>query len=369
MTTVKEVAAGNAHSIVLKTDGTVWAFGRNNSGQLGNNSLANVGTPIQVQRTDGLPFTGLKNVSAGLTHSVAVMNSDGTVWTWGGNHYGQLGIGSTTQQTRAVQVLRADTLTALSGVQQVAAGDYHNLALTTTGDVWAWGHGANGELGITGTVNQTKAVKITGLSGVIAIAAGANYSVAVTNTGVVLTWGYNGQGQLGLGDRVNREVPVVVTGLTGVTAAAAGTSHTLALSGGNVWSWGSNSSGQLGDNTWTQRLSPVAVATPGFTGVTAIAASGNHSMALSNTAAVWTWGVNSSGELGIGTIVNQTKPVQILGWTASKIAAGGAHNLAIRASDQSLMSWGSGLWGQLGDGMFGYVISPVQATEVDLVGF
>ncbi|MBE0605157.1 MAG: chitobiase/beta-hexosaminidase C-terminal domain-containing protein, partial [Deltaproteobacteria bacterium] len=223
------IAAGAYHTVAVKSDGTVWAWGYNYSGQLGDGTTTDRSLPVRVT---GL--SGVAAVAAGVGHTVAV-KSDGTLWTCGANGFGQLGDGTTTNRSQPVQV------TALSGVVAIAAGYYHTVAVKSDGTVWAWGYNGFGQLGDGTTTNRSQPVQVTALSGVASVAAGWYHTVAVKSDGTVWAWGYNGYGQLGDGTTTNRSQPVQVTALSGVVAIAAGVDHTVAVkSDGTVWAWGYN---------------------------------------------------------------------------------------------------------------------------------
>jgi hypothetical protein len=223
----------------LKNDGTVWAWGYNNYGQLGNGTYSNSNVPVQVS---GL--TGVTAIAWGWWHSLALKN-DGTVWAWGYNKQGQLGDGTKTDSNVPVQV------SGLTGVTAIAGSWKHSLALKNDGTVWAWGYNGDGQLGNGTNTNSNVPVQVSGLAGITAIAGGYQHSLALKNDGTVWAWGYNGDGQLGNGTNTNSNVPVPVSGLTGITAIAGGGYHSLALkSDGAVWAWGENYSGQLGNGAW-----------------------------------------------------------------------------------------------------------------------
>jgi len=340
------IAAGWNHSLAVKSDGTVWGWGYNGYGQLGNGTTTNSSTPVPVCATPpaicpGSGLSGMTAIAAGLDHSLA-LKSDGTVWAWGYNAYGQLGDGTTINRHTPVQV------SGLSGVTAIAAGWAHSLAVKSDGTAWAWGYNGYGQLGDSTTINRLTPVQVCDttcpgpLSGVTAIAAGQYHSLAVKSSdGTVWGWGWNGYGQLGNGTTTNSSTPVQVSGFSigsGVTTIAAGSAHNLAVkSDGTAWAWGYNGNGQLGDGTTINRHTPVQVCDttcPGrLSGVTAIAAGGIHSLAVkSSDRTVWAWGYNGYGQLGDGTTTNRLTPVQVSGLSGVTAIAGGQyHSLALNA--------------------------------------
>jgi len=249
---VSAIAAGTNHSLALRADGTVWAWGENIlHGQLGDGTTTDRFTPVQV-----LVVGDATAIAAGANHSLA-LRGDGTVLAWGDNGYGQLGDGTTTERLTAVQVL------GLGGVSSVAAGRHHSLALRGDGTVFAWGHNAYGQVGDGTGTDRLTPVQIAGLSSVAGVSSAGFHSLALGADGVVRAWGRNAFGQLGDGTISDRLAPVQITGLDDGIDVAAGTEHSLALrADGIVWAWGRNWLGQLGDGSATDRLAPVRVAAP-----------------------------------------------------------------------------------------------------------
>jgi alpha-tubulin suppressor-like RCC1 family protein len=323
-----QASAGAAHSLVLNSDGTVWARGNNWFGQLGNGTNTASSTLVQVP---GL--TGVVQVSAGGFHSLA-LRSDGTVWEWGA-----WGPGDN---------LTPAEVPGLAGVTKIAAGDGFSLALRSDGTVWAWGNNNAGQLGNGATAASAIPVQVSGLSQVTSIAAGADSALAIRTQGVttvktVWAWGGNDSGQLGDGTLGNHLTPEQVTGIKApsVTGITAGEKFAVALgSDGSVWAWGSDDAGQLGN---APTASPVTrpVETTGMdSGITQVSAGASHVLALKSNGTVLAWGDNTEGELGTGSTTSVTGAVQVSGLTSvTQVSAGAGYSLAVRpASGVSLPS-------------------------------
>jgi alpha-tubulin suppressor-like RCC1 family protein len=251
LTGIIAIAAGNEHSLFLKSDGTVWACGANYVGELGIGigTYTYKTTPVKVN-----DLTGIISIAAGNRFSVALKN-DGTVWVWGSNFYGQLGDGTLTNKTTPIQLTGFTNITAIA-----AANSDHCLALKNDGSVWAWGDNGFGQLGDATTTNKKSPVSVKGLANVSRIACGSYHSLALKNDGSVWSWGLNNNGQLGDNSTTNRNVPVNVQNLKGINSIAAGNTHSIAAkNNGTVWAWGDNTYGQIGDGTTLQRNIPVQV--------------------------------------------------------------------------------------------------------------
>jgi alpha-tubulin suppressor-like RCC1 family protein len=329
--------------------GTLRAWGFNAFGQLGNGTTTDSSAPVQP----GLPVgTAVAGASAGCGHTLALTRT-GLVYAWGSNDSGQLGNDTTTSSPVPVRVLLPVGTTATA----VAAGCQFSLALTSTGQVLAWGRGSEGQLGNGATASRATPVPVTLPAGTAAtaVSAGGDHALALTSTGGVLAWGLNDHGQLGDGTSLTRDVPVPVSmppGVT-VTAVGAGAFHSLALTrSGQVLAWGQNASGELGDGTSIDRATPVAVALPAGTTVTAVSAGAAHSLALTSTGSVLAWGANDHGQLGNGTTSDSPAPVAVAlppGVAAAAVSAGADHSLALTAGSQ-VWAWGANGDGELGDG-------------------
>jgi alpha-tubulin suppressor-like RCC1 family protein len=308
---VTAVEAGQQHGLALKKDGSAWAWGLNNVGQLGNGATTGSQTPVQV----GL--SGISAISAGFNHNLALM-PDGTVYAWGSNYDGELGDGTTNFSTNPVRV-QGLPLPAVA----VDASNHDSFALLTDGTVYSWGDNFYGQLGDGTTTSSTVPVRVASLSGVVAISAGTTHVMALKSDGTVWTWGDNSAGQLGDGTLTNSSVPIPVPGLSGVAEIAAGHFYSLALSsGGAISEWGAG----LGSSNSS---TPRQVSAP--TGIRAISAGGYHALALRSDGTVWAWGDNTTAEqLGSATISSSAIPVQVAGISAAtSIAAGLTFSFAL----------------------------------------
>ena len=201
----------------------------------------------------GVPTTTPGNSLTASSHSL-VLNKDGTAWAWGANNNGQIGDGSVTNSTTPLAI------PGLSNIIAVASGGSHSLAVTADGTVWSWGANGSGQLGNGSNADSAVPMQIPSLHNISAVAAGENHSLALDSDGIVWAWGENSSGQLGDGTTINRNIPVQVEWLGKVVAIAAGKMHSMALTqDGTVWSWGGNYSGQLGDGTTANTSLPVQV--------------------------------------------------------------------------------------------------------------
>jgi alpha-tubulin suppressor-like RCC1 family protein len=323
-TGVVQVAAGFEHSLAVRSDGTVWAWGSNYYGELGDGTTTASSKPVQVT---GL--TGVIAVAAGTWESLA-LRSDGTVWAWGRNQYGQLGNGTTTDSSTPVRV------TGLTGVTKIASTYGFSMALRSDGTVWVWGDG--GRFGTGRTTSSPVPVKVAGLSQVTGIAANQDSAYAIRTSSItdltsVWAWGRNTYGDLGDGSTAMRLAPEQVTGINAPRIACITASQFFVVvlgTDGSVWGWGQDGVGELGNTPTTQVLRPQEVILPPGLGITQLSAGDHHVLALKSDGTALAWGDNTNGELGDGTTASVTGPVQVTGLTgATQVAAGGAFSLAV----------------------------------------
>jgi alpha-tubulin suppressor-like RCC1 family protein len=339
------LAAGASYDMVVRqNDGSVWSWGDNTYGELGTGSTSS--SPV-ASPAETASLGSVTSVAAGGDHSLA-LTSGGNVWAWGANSSGQLGNGTTSPSSTPVEVKNSAGSGPLTNIVAIAAGGSFSMALQSNGAVWTWGYNNDGELGNNSQTPSSLPVSPTALSSVSAIAAGSKFALAV-KSGNVWAWGAGSNGQLGDALNQNSSIPVTVIEsptagggtLSGVTAVAAGGVHALALASGTVWSWGDNTYGELGNGSTSSSPQNTAVKVSNLSDAAAIAAGQYHTLALTSSNQVLGWGLNSSGQLGDGNDSNSDVPVTVPNLTASVIAAGGNHSAAIR-TDNTVT--GSAVW-------------------------
>jgi len=338
-TDVLDVSAGTSHTLLVRaSDNTVWSAGLNTTNQLGDNTAIQRNTFVQVHGYNDVGYlTDVTNVSASSAHSLALKN-DGTVWAWGSGANGRLGDNTIITKDTPVQVVGTGGTGTLQNIIAITTGQDSSYALKNDGTVWAWGLGGNGQLGNNGTGNLASPVQVKALAGTqdltdvkaISSANGASHALALKNDGTVWAWGLNTYGQLGDGTITQRNSAVQVLNLTNVIAISAGGYHSLALKNdGTVWAWGANGSYQLGDGMTTPRYQPYQVF--GLTGITGVEGGYNYSIAVKNDGTAWAWGAlnNNYGQIGDNTVgLMKPYPVQVSGIThVTKVNAGYNHNI------------------------------------------
>lgn len=295
LTGVKQVAAGGDFFLALMQDGTVWSWGVDRNGILGNHTA-----PDQQFKDSEVPvrvtgLTGVASVTAGLKSAFA-LKADGTVWAWGEHRKGLLGIGLIPSDTPARRPESAPQpfpvqVRGIQGVRQISAGMYHTLALLEDGRVMAWGYNGEGALGDGTTEDRWEPVAVNGLSGVIKVAAGSNCSLAVLKDGTVRVWGSNFTGLLLDGTKTGfSQVPKTVAGIRTAIDGAAGTGHFLVLlANGAVQCWGVDGWGQCGDGK-TGGYALSMVTTKNLTGVASMGASANGGFVKLKDGRLMGWG-------------------------------------------------------------------------------
>lgn len=348
VTTAPRVAAGGAHSLARSLNGaTVWAWGDNRHGQLGIGSTTSTSVPTLI---GGL--SGVKALAAGADHSLA-LKDDGTVWAWGRNVAGALGDGTQTDRRSPQPV------SGLTSVVAIAAGDGRSFALRADGSLWGWGENSTGALGIGNQNNALSPLPVVvftgGLPGIVAVAAGARHTVALRADGQVFAMGEVVVPQLSAPTVLVR--PTAVDGLVLISGIAAGNGFTIAHDvNGKLWSWGVNDNGQLGLGNTAPRALPLPIerttAGNAVLPTLRLAAGNDFAVVRLLDGSLLAWGADASGQLGDGAATTgATAPTSVASLTGSvlDIATGRAHALAVRA-DGAVYSWGANSAGQLGIG-------------------
>ncbi|VEN73241.1 hypothetical protein EPICR_140002 [Candidatus Desulfarcum epimagneticum] len=369
---VMEVGVGCESIFGAKRDGSLWAWGRNTHNSLGINSTKDQTFPVQVPGIGGEgTLKGVKAVDGmkgwdSNTHAFGLaLLKTGRVCAWGGNNYGQLGVGNTTRQNHPVYVMKDENNVFEQNAIKAAAGELHGAALTEDGLVYSWGYNHHGELGIGDNKQGYYYPQKVDIDKATDITACQHNIFIIKEDGTLWGTGYNLNGELGQGDTRHRNTFIQVPGLERIVAIAGGGHHIMALDAhGRVWAWGDNHRSQLGNNTTTDQKSPVRVVSPaGSVGdfledIVAISAGNWHSMAVKEDGTVWCWGENNNGRLGyaVSGDVNQKRPGQVRYGDESAFLLGirrafaGYHTSFALDEDGTLWSWGAGNNGERGDG-------------------
>lgn len=344
----KLLTCGSDYGAILKRTGIVWSVGSAGSGQIGDGTSS----PSKSTLVPVIGANSFIQISAGLTYTTA-LKADGSVWAWGANSSGQLGDG-----TNLAKSVPTASIGGHSFIQ-IGLNEFNvtTCALKSDGSVWTWGSNSSGRLGDgTTAVNTSSPIQVIGGHSFIQIGS----SLALKADGSAWGWGGNTAGQLADGTNISKSSPVAAIGGHSFIQILSGSSHTLALkSNGSAWGWGSNPSGALGDGTSVNKSSPVQVI--GGHSFVQVAAGGNTSFALKEDGSAWAWGSGFDGQLGDGTIfVNKSSPVQVIGGHSFiQIEGGEGHTYALKANGTT-WAWGQNTSGELGDGTTSGKSSPVQ---------
>ena len=324
----KQVSCGGTHTAAIKTDGTLWTWGLGTSGQLGDNTVTSKSSPVQTS-TFG---TNWKQVSGGATHTVAI-KTDGTLWCWGQNSNGQLGDNTIVLKSSPIQTIAFGNnwKTAIGGL----GGNI--ISIKTDGTLWCWGAGTFGQLGDNTATTKSSPVQTVAFGTNWKQIAGGQYHIAAIKTdGTLWMWGSNGNGQLGDNTTTDRSSPVQTVAFgTNWRQASCGSTHTAAIkTDGTLWIWGFNVLSQLGDNTNVKKSSPVQTVAFG-TNWKQVSGGQNHTSAIKTDGTLWTWGNNGNGQLGDNTATTRSSPVQTSagGTNWKQVACGYNHIVAVTNGD------------------------------------
>jgi len=379
------IVAGGSHTMAIRGDGTLWAWGSNETGRTGIGSTSgNTPTPVHVGNATQQEWIWAY-VSAGTSHSMGI-REDGTLWAWGSNMFGQLGDGSTTTHAVPVPVGSPAQIEDTNWRwAHVAAGSNHAIGIRTDGTLWAWGDQSNGRLGNGLTAGGTVTVPIQiqeGTRWIYATASGVGIDVGVHTVGIredgtLWAWGGNNFGQLGIGTATVQATPIRVGttqehfDLRWVSVSASGNRTMGIQDDGTLWGWGNNPNGSAtGDGTTTARNTPtrVGTATQRDWLWASVSAGNQHTVGIREDGTLWAWGNNSSGRLGDGTTTARNTPVQVGNAEWESVRAGNLHTAGIR-TDGTFWAWGSNANGRTGLGLTaGNTTSPARIDWTPITG-
>lgn len=341
----KQTATGYHHTLAIKEDGSLWAWGSGSHGQLGN-GIDWDSEGFEVYETAPIPVspgTTWKSVATGWNHVVAI-KSDGTLWTWGNNDNGQLGDGTIIDKNLPQQIGTENDWVYIS------CGQHATFVLKANGTLWACGRNNNGQLGDGTTVNKNTFVQIGTDNNWKSIEAGWFHTLGMRIDNTIWAWGDNSFGQIGDNTTIDKHTPVQVGNSTNWQRITAGQSHSLAIaSNGTLWAWGCNLLAQLGNNTTTNSHLPIQIETD--TDWVNIAGGNNYSFGIKSDGSLWSWGMDNDGLFGSGS-----ENIQVLtpthyntGENWISIATNASHAIGLK-SDHSISAAGNNFDGELGNG-------------------
>ena len=314
----------------IKADGSLWAWGSNWNGALGDGTTEDRTIPVKI-------MDNVSSVSKESEHTMAIQ-TDGSLWAWGSNWNGVLGDGTTENRTIPVKIM--------DNVSSVSMGSGYTMAIQTDGSLWAWGSNWNGMLGDGTTEDRAIPVKI--MDNVSSVSLGGSHTMAIQTDGSLWAWGSNRYGEIGDGTTINRNLPVKI--MDDIVYAWPTHGRTTAVkTDGSLYAWGSNENGQLGDGTIINRYSPVRI----MNGVTSVSMGFDYTMAVREDNSLWAWGANRHtygasmdqhvSRLGDGTMLDRHSPTKIMDDIAA-VSIGDGNNMAIK-TDGSLWVWGNNFYG------------------------
>jgi RHS repeat-associated protein len=347
---VADVHVGTEHTCAVRTDGSLWCWGDNSLGELGTGTTGGASlVPVRA----GAATWNWTSVTTGGHHTCGIRR-DGTLWCWGDNAQGQLGNGTTEVTPTPTQVAGLVWTT-------VEAGQAHTCGVQKSGSLWCWGHNEYGALGNGTRSDSPVPVEVVGMDWVV-VAAGAWHTCGIKSDQTLWCWGHNANGQLGNGSPDDSLTPVQIGGADWSNVSvgvATGGFHTCGVKlDGSLWCWGGNGYGQLGIGSTTGSLTPAQVGSAAWTNMSGGAA---YTCGVRGDGTLWSWGYNDHGQLGDGTLANRLAPVRVPGQAWAQVAAGNWHTCG-RRQDGSLWCWGNNTDGEIGDGATVLQMTPEQAV-------
>lgn len=357
-----KITSGGGHTLAIKNDGTLWAWGPNIRGELGDGTFESRNIPIQIGTGNNW-----KEVKAGAYHTIAI-KEDGTLWAWGWNYSGQLGDGTFIDKNIPTQIG-----TENNWVKVFAKIGHQSMALKSDGSLWAWGFNIGGQLGDGTNTDKNTPTQIGTENNWEKIVPGNYHTMGIKNNGTLWGWGVNEYGQLGDGTNTDKNIPTQIGTDNDWREVSVGFYHTVAIkTDGSIWTWGSNYTGQLGNGL---AGSSYSTNSPNQVGVLnnwiEIDSGMQHTIAIKTDGTLWAWGLNYAGQLGIGNLTDQNEPIQIgilTDW--QKIFVGEGNSFALQ-NNNTLWAWGVNSNGELGNGSNVDSDSPISigCTNLELTDF
>lgn len=328
-----QLTAGAEYTLGIKSDGTLWSWGLNSKGQLGVGDTTDRYVPTQIGTDTN--WTKVSAGSGGYQGFGVAVKSNGTLWAWGDNTYGQLGLGDTTQRSVPTQVGVA------TNWAEVSAGGLHIVAVKTDGTLWAWGNNDSGRLGTGNTTEYHVPTQVGVATNWSKVVGRGGHSFALKTDSTLWAWGNNSVGQLGLGDTTQRLSPTqvgVATDWGAIYGRGGGRVSTAIKTNGDLYVWGSNENGQLGLGDTTNRTVPTSLLAG--TDWLSISPSDRQFIAIKADGTLWSWGKSDYGQLGLGDHVQHTTPTQVGTDTDWNIASAGPYNTVATKNNGELWGWG-----------------------------
>jgi len=325
----KQVSCGNFHTAAIKTDGSLWVWGSGGTGRLGTNTFFDKDTPVTT-------FAGgndWKQVSCGGVHTAAI-KTDGSLWVWGDNADGQLGINDSIFADKNTPVT---TFAGGNNWKQVSCGTDHTAAIKADGSLWVWGSGGSGRLGTNLTASRSSPVTtFAGGTDWKQVSCGSIHTAAIKTDGSLWVWGDGASGRLGTNNTVDKYTPVTTfAGGNDWKQVSSGVDHTMAIkTDGTLWGWGYGFSGKLGTNNSNSPLTPVTTFAGGNNWKQVSCGSG-HTMAIKTDGTLWGWGDGANGRLGTNSTVDKSTPVTTFagGGSWKQISCGNGFTFAIKSDN------------------------------------